>query len=56
VAVAGDDAEPVAVAVEREAELVPALRQQRDEIREVLRPRGIGVVIRERAVDLSTSR
>ena len=53
VAVLGDDAEPVAVAVEREAELEPVRLDARDQVAEILGLRGVRVVVGERPVDLA---
>ncbi len=50
-AVAGHHAEAVAVAVEREAELVIGRREAGDQVLQVFRLRRVGMVIRERAVD-----
>src|SRR6476660_5564195 len=52
-AVPGHHAESIAVAVERQSELAMTLRQRFDEIVQVLRHRGIGVMIGKGAVDLT---
>ncbi|EXI69840.1 MAG: hypothetical protein AW08_00333 [Candidatus Accumulibacter adjunctus] len=50
-AVTGDDAETVAVTVEGEADLGPAVAQRRDQILQVFGLRRVGMVVREAAVD-----
>src|SRR5205807_7348333 len=47
-----DDADAVAVAVERDADLVAALDDRADQVLEVLRHGRVGVVVRESSVDL----
>ncbi len=51
--VAGDDAETVAIAVEREPELVVGSREAADQILKILRLRRIGVMIGEVPVDVA---
>jgi hypothetical protein len=52
VAVPSDDAEPVAVAVERKADLGAGPLDRADQLGQVLRLARVGMVIREIAIDL----